>query len=275
MKLPVRWNMKDGICDAYKICNQGTSPIHGHHHFLITLITRGSGIQLLNGREIPFGEGDLFTLSPQDFHQNLLPKDESYDYFGVKLGFDSIDSLPSDVCDMKSFPLHVKLSYESYVRILRVFEALTEECRRTREQIASEYMKRALLSELLVLVFREHNQHSNSECIPFVNRILGYLYSSFREKVSVADAAAFVGYTPNYFNAIFRDTFGKPFMKYLSGIRLDYAKNLLASTDAPLTEIALESGFSSLAHFSRLFKKEYKVSASEWRKDIRDFNSLE
>jgi len=69
--MPIRWKMKDAVCDAYEALDCTTSAIHGHHHFLLTLITRGKGIQIINGVEIPFEAGDLFILSPADFTEDL------------------------------------------------------------------------------------------------------------------------------------------------------------------------------------------------------------
>ena len=92
MTMPVRWQMKQAVCDAYEAKNSPSSVLHGHHHFLLTLITRGHGIQILNGREIPFGPNDLFLLSPADFHQNTLPIGESFDHFGVRFPYELLDA---------------------------------------------------------------------------------------------------------------------------------------------------------------------------------------
>jgi AraC family transcriptional regulator len=96
--------------------------------------------------------------------------------------------------------------------------------------------------------------------------MLGYIYSNFSEDIGVADAAAFAGYTPNYFNTLFRTTFGMPFFEYLRSLRLEYAKNLILAGELSMTEVALESGFLSLSHFSRRFKEKYGVSPMQLRR---------
>ena len=265
MKLPVRWNMKEGSCEAYRISGAGSSALHGHQHFLITYIISGEGVQTLNGREIPFGKGDLFVLSPADFHINEVRDPKGYDYYGVKLSVDIIEALPSSLYDMRSFPIHLKLSQKTERRASQIFEALVEECREGMRTPARDVMIRALATELFVLILRENPRKEAGACGDFVNYALAYLYSHLHEQISVSDAAARIGYSPNYFNSLFLQSFGKPFAAYLRKMRLEYAKNLLIAGRASLTEIALESGFSSLAHFSHLFKKEYGVSASEWR----------
>ena len=84
MIMPIRWSMEDKGCDAYHATGVSSSDLHGHHHFLLTLILNGKGVQTLNGQEIPFGPDDLFLLSPADFHKNTVIPGENYDYFGVK-----------------------------------------------------------------------------------------------------------------------------------------------------------------------------------------------
>ena len=90
--------------------------------------------------------------------------------------------------------------------------------------------------------------------------------SILRESVTVGDAAAYVGYTPNYFNTCFRQQMGMPFGEYLRQMRLNYGANLLRSSNMPVTEVAYESGFGSLSYFSRSFREKYDLSPQEYRK---------
>jgi transcriptional regulator GlxA family with amidase domain len=50
-------------------------------------------------------------------------------------------------------------------------------------------------------------------------------------------------------------------------IRLARAKRLLVKSKAPLIEIALETGFESASHFSRLFRQTYGQTPSDLRSD--------
>ena len=50
-----------------------------------------------------------------------------------------------------------------------------------------------------------------------------------------------------------------------------HGKELLESTNIPISQICRIIGYSSPEHFSRIFKKEYQVSPSDYRKSI-DFS---
>ena len=142
---------------------------------------------------------------------------------------------------------------------------LCEECSGGGCGTDSEVLMRALIEEIFILALRELSPKDSPESGWFINRTLGFLHSNFREKICVGDAAAYVGYTPNYFNSLFHKTFGEPFGVYLRKMRLSYAKNLLLSSDLPVTVVGMESGFGSLSHFSRNFSEHYGLSPNEYR----------
>ncbi len=58
---------------------------------------------------------------------------------------------------------------------------------------------------------------------------------------------------------------GKSPLKYTHFIRITFAKDLLKNTDKDIAEIAYAVGFKEHAHFSKVFKKEEKISPSEFR----------
>lgn len=266
MSMPVRWDMSKKICEAYQRKGAGSSDLHGHYHYLVTLITGGSGVQILNGAEITFGAGDVFVLSPMDFHKNCIESPAGYDYLGVKFPYGVIDPRLWELWGNDSFPMHSHLADTANREIRAIMEHLVDECSRESVLSASEIMLKALLEQLIVQLIRAVPSKVGSGADNFISRTLGFLHSNFRDHVSVADAASNVGYTPNYFNTIFRERFGSPFGEYLKKMRLSYAKNLLLSGDSSLTEIAFEAGFCSLSHFSRSFTREYGVFPTEYRR---------
>lgn len=266
MTIPVRYAMDEVVCDAYEAVRTQSSTLHGHHHFLLTLITQGSGIQTLNGREIPFQPDDMFFLSPADFHKNTLAEGESFSYYGLKFAYELLDDRLTDLCALDQLPMHMHLQEPDATVAREAFRQLVEECEHGKDRPGSKAYQQALAEQLIILALRQIKQDDQQRPEVFINRALGYLHSHFSESITVANAAAYVGYTPNYFNTCFREQMGMPFGEYLRQMRLNYGENLLRSSAMPITDVAYASGFGSLSYFSRSFCKQYGISPLEYRK---------
>jgi len=72
---------------------------------------------------------------------------------------------------------------------------------------------------------------------------------------SLEDAASRAGVSPNHLSFEFSKETGETFSSFLSGVRMDEAKRLLASTDLMVYEVAERIGYASVEHFSRIFKR--------------------
>ncbi len=69
-----------------------------------------------------------------------------------------------------------------------------------------------------------------------------------------------------YFRKLFEKAYGKTPRKYLVGLRVDYAKALLAESNLTVERVAYESGFSDVKYFSTAFLKHVGKSPSAFRK---------
>lgn len=72
--------------------------------------------------------------------------------------------------------------------------------------------------------------------------------------------------SPGYFSTLFHQQTGTSPSKYVTGLRIDRAKDLLSSTDLPVMGIAKDVGFTDPFYFARVFKKETGISPSEYRR---------
>lgn len=61
---------------------------------------------------------------------------------------------------------------------------------------------------------------------------------------------------------------GKSANDFITGIRLQHAKKLLRQGQLSISEVAFQSGFAEPNYFSRLFKKEFEMSPSEFRMKV-------
>lgn len=90
--------------------------------------------------------------------------------------------------------------------------------------------------------------------------------STLDESLRLQDLARVACMSPFHLHRHFRTTFGETPQEYRSRRRMERAARALRSTDAPVTEIALDAGFSSLGSFSSLFKRQFGASPREFRR---------
>lgn len=70
--------------------------------------------------------------------------------------------------------------------------------------------------------------------------------------------------SPNYLSSLFKKETGKTIGNYITEVRLEQSCRLLSS-DKKLLDIALAVGYTDMNYYSKLFKKYYHVTPSEYR----------
>ena len=98
-----------------------------------------------------------------------------------------------------------------------------------------------------------------------VERARAYMQENYSREISLDDISKEVNISPYYFSKIFKDESGENFTEYLTNIRINKAKELLANGDLSIKEIGVMSGYSDPNYFSRIFKKQTGVTPSEYR----------
>jgi AraC family transcriptional regulator of adaptative response / DNA-3-methyladenine glycosylase II len=84
---------------------------------------------------------------------------------------------------------------------------------------------------------------------------------------SVEQLAVRLGVSDRHVRRIFEAQFGVSPVQYLQTRRLLTAKQLLADTDLPITQIALISGYSSVRRFNAAFVEHYGLNPTRLRRD--------
>ena len=95
-------------------------------------------------------------------------------------------------------------------------------------------------------------------------RMMELIDSNLDGELRLSYLAEECGLSVSYFSRSFKRSFGVPVHRYLIARRVDRAKFLLKSSSAPLSCIALDSGFSDQAAFSRAFRAVVGTSPKRW-----------
>lgn len=155
------------------------------------------------------------------------------------------------------------------VNIERVYQ-LSEKYIRECEQLQTiEAVCRLLLSML-----QDFCQITNASKLPEnvcldIYAAVNFIRSNVGETISVEDVAMHIGRSPSYLANHFRQELGTSVGSYITACRLEKAKSLLRYTDRTLAEISSFLCFSSQSYFQNVFRKEFGVTPTEYRKKYR------
>ena len=96
-----------------------------------------------------------------------------------------------------------------------------------------------------------------------------YMRYAYGRPVSLPDVAARANLSPYHFLRVYKRAYGETPHEFLTRLRIERAKTLLARGSHNVTEACFEVGFSSLGSFSSLFAGRVGLSPSEYRRHAR------
>ena len=102
-----------------------------------------------------------------------------------------------------------------------------------------------------------------------VEQICAYLAANYQQKFSLTDVAARFYLSPYYLSRLFRRVTGQSIVDYINGRRIEAAQHLLETTDLNISAVAEQTGFTSAAHFRRVFRETMGVGPLQYRKSNR------
>lgn len=125
-----------------------------------------------------------------------------------------------------------------------------------------------ICARILQSVIIPISEESDPKALLGVSRIekaLEYIETDYREKITVASAAALCGYKESNFCKTFKQITGMTFHSALNKRRVETACYLLKSTAQPLDEIAESVGFDDAKSLCRVFRRELNCTPTEYR----------
>jgi AraC-like DNA-binding protein len=114
---------------------------------------------------------------------------------------------------------------------------------------------------------------NNKKDIERLTRITSYIQQNFMHPLTLNEIAENEQLTVPYVSKYFQQHMGQSFVKYVNGIRLEHAVQSMLETDWPIIQIAMESGFSNLNTFHKLFKETFHTTPYQYRKK-QSYNSI-
>jgi AraC-like DNA-binding protein len=89
-------------------------------------------------------------------------------------------------------------------------------------------------------------------------------------ELSSEELAGIIHCTPRHLSRVFFEVVGMTFRKKRAELRLARARELLATSQSKLVDVAMKSGYKSLSLFNRMFTRRYGISPGGWRHKNED-----
>ncbi len=253
--------------------------VHWHDCLELNWVESGRGVNYIADREYRLEPGQLYLINNIDRH--IAVTDGSLDMRIVVFEPSLLwKTAPEQQEYLRVFyPAGerqenlARLSQEALSRartLMLEMEAEWDEKKR-----GYEMMLRAKLMELLALLYRavpETMEPKEAAALrkgyQRIRPAVNHIQSHFVEPLSLEALASLCGMSRTYFCTLFKKTMGMNFGDYVEKIRVNRACMLLATSDLPVLDIALESGFSSLSNFNATFKSACGKTPSQYRREL-------
>lgn len=251
---------------GYEECPSGYGygpKIRSYH--LIHFVLYGKGELHINEHIFQLSAGDAFFIPAGKVSYYQASKEDPWCYAWVSfLGINSQMYLYQLMTSTDDVYIVHGLDNQKYKE--RIFEIISLQGVSTSRY----FQANGILFQIMAMLFDDINfQESNWGKNSVVDEVKFYLDINYAEKIKLRDVAKSFGIHPNYLTRIFHEKYGISPKQYLISLKLKKARRLLTTTELSVSVISSSLGFDDQLAFSKIFKKEFAVSPSEYRKQSR------
>lgn len=222
---------------------------HKHNNWELIYCTEKCGKFIFDHMEIPYGVGDIVVIPPDTPHQNVSDNG----FTNIHLNIDNT-TLP--------FKQPVMIQDDSNQTILHLF---SDAHYLYRSDLTDKADFLTSYGNLIVhFMIAKQRTHQKSPIIDQIEQSILQNYTDINYKLD--ELLGSMPYCSDYLCRVFRKEKGTTPHKYLNSLRLQSAASMLRSdySTSSIAEVANLCGFRNPLYFSRMFKKTYHVSPSEY-----------
>lgn len=254
-------------------------PCHGHTYYELIYIVKGEGMHHINHNIIPYKDGDLFAISPNDEHYFDIQNSTHFvfikftdSYFSSKKHLATDDLLlntPENFMREKLLKETVLNLDEPCRTILKntVANITAYNCR--KDVSASPIVFYQILSIFGLIKEAMKSMELPAQGCNFDNKqIIAYIHQNVYDPgmVQVKAISVHFNIAQSYFSAYFKRNFGMTYREYINNLRTKLIEKRIAGRNMPIKQIAHEFGFTDESHLSNYFKKRKNIKPSEFGK---------
>jgi len=230
------------------------------HEWQIVLLEKGQGEVEFKSLRTKVSAGSLIILPPGCWHRYRPDPQTGWTTYWIGFGGDLADRLIGNACSPKEGDVR---SFDGNSAVAQLFSATVSDL---LSGVSRTPFSAAASVPMLMAALMETPTENNP---PIASPILAaqtYITDHQSETIDFDALARSLGISYRSFRYLFAKETGTSPLQYQLERRLLRAKNLLASSDMPVKDIAESLGFSSTWYFAHFFEKHAKQSPIGYRK---------
>jgi AraC-like DNA-binding protein len=255
------------------------TPWHYHPEYELVLVTESTGKRFIGDEIKNFGPGDLAFIGPNLPH---LYRNDSQYYTGSALRAKSIvvHFLESSLGkDFLTLPEAAKLRplFDRSLQGLEITgQTNAEVTRKLYELLALDGLQRWLKLVEILDVIAGSDDYRIISTQPVMGRhekdsqrlsmAVEWVMKSFHEDIRLEEIARAANMSVPSFSRYFKQRTRKTFSSFVTEVRLGQAARLLQEDQNSIAAICYACGFNNLSNFNRLFKKFYRMSPLQYKR---------
>lgn len=225
-------------------------------NYLMMLIVDGSLKVEINRKEYFAKKGEIVFIDCKKPHkyQSVGEWESLWVHFDGVLADDYYNQLTKD---------GIVIEANNYGSLEYYFNDLVD-LFKNQKTIDEANVSKKLISILTELLKNDHkNIKEDKESL--MNDIITYINENFSKSITIDDLSKMAKLSTYYFVKVFSKEIGLTPHQYITQVRLNTAKFLLATTNLSIKAIGYDIGFKSETSFCITFKKWEKLTPSEYR----------
>ncbi|MBB3070425.1 AraC-like DNA-binding protein [Paenibacillus baekrokdamisoli] len=168
---------------------------------------------------------------------------------------------------IKSYKLEIQ--EQERIRIEKLLEVINDEQKQQflgyRQAVIYHLQQLLLVLNRLIIPEPTRNKGDSSVEPRWMRKILNYIDLHLDGELSLSALSQNVSISPAHFSRVFKQLTAMNVTDYVTAKRIVFAKELLLQTDDNISYIAEKSGFESLPHFYRMFKKATGITPARYK----------
>ena len=122
------------------------------------------------------------------------------------------------------------------------------------------------IKQIMGIAVEARDKNATGKNNSVVTDMIKYVEENYSDsELSLNAVADYIGFTPNHLSMVFSHETGQTFIKYLTNLRINKAKELLKCTSMSLGEVGEAVGYADSHYFSYIFKKNTGMTPSAYK----------